>query len=323
MTTALPTLDGNRCARVKLPVPLCDACENACPADAIVLSPKGGPRIRADACTACGACAAVCPEAAFAPVVPLPDPGDRVWSLGCAGADSSSTYCLNAISMADLAWARAQGIRAIEVSEHDCANCARSGGVPLTDTLSRFNELLQDRAIAPLALTRKPQVKKGWFAKLAGAQAPDPSRRAILRGRPGRGGDSRMDALQEILAAAPEAARRFPFAPSISADLCTGCDACLRGCPTGALRIIATDPPAYEVAAEKCTGCGWCVALCDDDAISVRLDAVAGSRVPLRVFRCRSCKVLVHRPETDGHAREELCNICAKQEYSRPDNLVL
>lgn len=308
-------------------VALCESCATACPTQAITLPSGATPRLNSEVCIGCGACAVACPEMAFAPLVPQPDPAGRAWSLTCAGADHTATYCLNAISLADLAAVYARGIHTIEVVEHDCAACPRAGGIALANTLARFNGFVQERALPAMTLAYKPKPKPGWLARLAGAQTSgyDPSRRAALRGG-GTKSDKRRDALRSLLAAGPETrARRFPFAPAISPDLCTGCDACARACPAGALRIAtACDGGVrYEIAAEACSGCGWCVALCEADAISIGLDAPAGSPVPLEEFRCRICKVPVHRPRSGDPREEGLCNVCAKKEYFRPDNLVL
>ncbi|HHS94795.1 MAG TPA: 4Fe-4S dicluster domain-containing protein [Rhodobacterales bacterium] len=327
VTAKPPVLHAQSCVRSGPMVALCEACATACPTQAITLPPGAAPRIRPEACIGCGACAMACPETAFAPVVPQPDPADWVWALACGGADETSGYCLNAISLADLAAVYLRGIHTIKVVEHDCTACPRAGGIALADTLARFNGFAQERALPPMTLAQKPKPKRGWLARLAGAQASghDPSRRAALRGGDAQS-DTRRDALRSLLAASPEApARRFPFAPAILPDQCTGCDACARACPTGALQI-ATAPDgtvAYEIAAEACTGCGWCVALCEDDAITICLDSSPGDRVPLEAFQCRSCKTPAHRPLSGSSTPESLCNICAKKEYSRPDILVL
>ena len=256
--------------------------------------------------------------------MPPPDRSDRVWSLACSGADPDSALCLNALSIADLALAWSNGVRKIEIAEHDCAGCARSGGVSFADTLARFNRLALSRGAPILRVKQGPRPRKGWLARLAGDGAPDPARRAILRGCADRGDDDRTVALADFLTHARDGYEPlFPFAPAIDPVRCTGCDACIRGCPKDALRVRSGEPQTYEIVAQACTGCGWCVALCDADAISVATDGPAGAPVPLRVFFCRSCRKMTHSPETAGDGPQDLCNICAEREYSRPDNLVL
>jgi len=322
---APPKLARNACARVALPVALCDVCRMACPADAITFADDGGaPRIDADTCTGCGACAASCPEAAFLPPVPPADPSDRVWTLTCAGASASSAYCLNAVSLADLAAAAQAGIREIEVTDFDCAGCDRAGAPPLADTLARFNGFARERGMRPLRMTRKAPGKAGLLARLIGGVDADPDRRSLLHGRGASSTADRIAALQLFLRdAGLNAAARFPFAPAIDADRCTGCDACIRACPRGALSITAGAPAAYAIAADLCTGCGLCLAVCEADAITVGVDTAAGCLVPLYAFTCGSCKTPSHRPATGADHEKELCQICAGRKHRRPDNLVL
>lgn len=45
---------------------------------------------------------------------------------------------------------------------------------------------------------------------------------------------------------------------------CTACGACLRTCPTHALRPAGARPVVVE---DRCTACGECVEICPADAI--------------------------------------------------------
>jgi NADH:ubiquinone oxidoreductase subunit F (NADH-binding)/(2Fe-2S) ferredoxin len=56
---------------------------------------------------------------------------------------------------------------------------------------------------------------------------------------------------------------------SIDADICTGCMACLKKCPTNA--IIGAKKTPHFIIADKCIGCGTCEDACKFDAISVQL----------------------------------------------------
>lgn len=87
------------------------------------------------------------------------------------------------------------------------------------------------------------------------------------------------------------AAVRAPVAaPVIDPVSCIACDACVRVCEPGALRL---DPagPSYAVDAARCTDCGLCVDICDRNAVRLERDAPAAmpTRVALYARRCREC----------------------------------
>ena len=80
------------------------------------------------------------------------------------------------------------------------------------------------------------------------------------------------------------AARRFAaahpihtthFLPAVSADVCNGCERCVRACPVEALSAISANDPSHpkktvaRVDAERCLGCGVCVPTCRTGALKL------------------------------------------------------
>jgi len=53
----------------------------------------------------------------------------------------------------------------------------------------------------------------------------------------------------------------------LSAEKCTGCQRCLRVCPTGAISGVALQP--HRLDSEKCVKCGACFEVCQFEAIAV------------------------------------------------------
>jgi Fe-S-cluster-containing hydrogenase component 2 len=50
----------------------------------------------------------------------------------------------------------------------------------------------------------------------------------------------------------------------VDQELCIGCGGCLRGCPTGALRVIKR---RVVVVARACIDCWLCAEVCPTDAV--------------------------------------------------------
>lgn len=81
--------------------------------------------------------------------------------------------------------------------------------------------------------------------------APDPTRRALLRGR----------ARAQPVLRPPWALGEAGFAAA-----CTGCDACISACPTSLLVRGAGGLPEFNPALGECTFCGDCAAACPEPA---------------------------------------------------------
>lgn len=76
---------------------------------------------------------------------------------------------------------------------------------------------------------------------------------------------------------------------------CTGCEACARVCPTGALKVVEADQSWRLVhAPAQCVGCGVCTEACHVDAIRLHHGRPAGAPDwselhQMRRFRCDRC----------------------------------
>jgi len=73
------------------------------------------------------------------------------------------------------------------------------------------------------------------------------------------------------------------FVACVDESQCSGCQACAKGCPFGALAIgEGTSPPRLDWT--KCVGCGACEALCPTGAISLVRDEAKGPPLDVRAL---------------------------------------
>lgn len=56
------------------------------------------------------------------------------------------------------------------------------------------------------------------------------------------------------------------MAAKVNEELCTGCGACVEGCPVEA---ISLSNGKAQIDGDKCVDCGVCVGECPTDAISL------------------------------------------------------
>lgn len=326
MVSVRVTPDAARCARTVLPLPICEICADACPHEAVTLARDGAPRIDPSACTGCGACAVACPETAIG-IAPRAEPVAPIWRLACSGAQEAraNIACLNALTLDDLAEAWLAGVRVIEPRAHECARCARAGGTPFAETLARFNRFAHARGLEAIRTVPAQVPQWGRLRRRLAPKAPEQRKRRMVQATQGQGGGADIGALRRFLSIRPRGDEEalFPYSPVIDPLRCEGCDACVRGCPTGALTRSADASHAQYVAdPARCTGCGWCIALCEHEAVSVAFDVRAADAVELRAQVCPECKVRHHVPAA-REMRGGTCSICRGRAQARPDNLVL
>jgi Pyruvate/2-oxoacid:ferredoxin oxidoreductase delta subunit len=238
--------------------------------------------------------------------------------------------CIHALGPRDLARLAAAGCARLVVATGDCDGCPRGGAVRLEARLADLARLLDSRGLPVLRLERLPADR--WRAGREAAEpdaGPAMGRRSFLRRGLGLAADRAADALGDGNSAAiqAESAARLlpdtgrpgalaPVGPAIDPGACTGCDACVRLCPHGAIELARPDAGtlAYRIVPADCTGCGICVDVCADRA--VRLESwvpAAPAVVPLQEATCARCRVRFHRPVNDAGARAVHCPVCVRR----------
>lgn len=331
-----PEVAADRCVHSLLEQASCRACVDACPRGAFVLDDE---RLGIDTgrCDACGVCIPACPQGAvlgtFGPVTYRVG-GEAVAFAACAPAvphigEPGVLPCVHALGLRELLALRHGGVTRLMVSRGGCRTCPRGAATPIDTHLDAAGQILAARGLAPLVTVALDP--DAWLrAREAAARQPRPGldRRAffrqavdavveqVLRRADGEGG---LD--QAVAGSAPGRwfpttgpGQLVPFAPEIDPARCTGCDACARLCPEGAIRA---EPDAYRLDPDACTGCGVCVDLCTQGAVTVRPLAVPSrTLIPLRRGRCRACGGPFHTPSQDL-AGAGLCPVCALTHHHR------
>ncbi len=346
----LPEVLAERCVHSLIEQATCRRCVDACPTRAWVIDDERL-GIDAARCDGCGLCAPACPQAAIVGAVePLrvgassgryggrhvsrgsATPGATPAAmLACerAWADASGpgvVPCVHALGLRDLARLAAAGCRRLVAATGDCDGCPRGSAVRLEARLADLARLLDSRRLPLLRLERLDGVQ--WQAARADA-APDAGpamgRRSFLRRGLGLAVDHAaaafeltaaerrgVDPVSGLLPRTDASRAVVPVAPVIDEARCTGCDACARLCPQGAIRVeLGEAAPAYRLEPAQCTGCGICVDVCADAA--VRLTGwipAAPSAVPLMQAACSSCRVSFHRPVLVAGSGPVRCPVC-------------
>lgn len=305
---ALPEIDGEACVHALAPRASCQACVEACPAGALVL---GDDSLGLDEarCTACGLCVPACPRGAVAlsrPVEIVEGRPHRQAFAACqrAGTGLSGPACLHALGPRDLDALAEAGVAQLTVTSATCEGCTAGADPSALNRAAEAHRLVRHSRGLPavtLAWQDLPAFRRARSRALEVADSVDQARRRLLR-------VVRLPQFE----AAPQGPPVAAVSPIIDAALCTGCDACARICPDGALRLERREAPRYDIDPACCTGCRLCIDVCESRAIRlVPLGPGAPVSVPLSAFRCRACGVPGHRPSAAGSDTADLCRICA------------
>lgn len=308
----VPHLREGACTHARALDARCQACEDVCAELAIF--PAGPDLILdAEACSACGACVAACPQQALTQPAAIPVIAARSATVAVAlcarapaAAGRSAAICVHALSLADLAALLGAGVERLALATGDCESCNIRPLTLIDDAAARLATLCGARGLMTLAVGAAVEADLALLPPRE--DSPDPARRALFaplidEAAPPPNPARVLVALQRAGAGAETP---FAFSPRIDPATCTGCDACLRICPADALCLAAG--PAYHADPARCTGCGLCMDVCEVDAITVTPMAPAAADVALSEFRCRHCQVDTHVP---GPApADSLCRIC-------------
>lgn len=343
----LPELRNPRCVRYRFRYSACRRCADNCPPGALTPGEEGV-ELDATRCSGCGLCAATCPTAAFHlpsfPSTALAKPQETSLAVACNPSGQEGELripCLGDIDPALLASLAFRGIAVTLRGAGHCSECAHAphGGERVTALLAAMQELA---AVAP-AKWVSPVMEDAQ--REAGHRA---DRRQLFRRFTNRAVESlRSETVEEAI---PESAIRAAahFVPARrqlaeylleridglpdesllpplfgvaavepEAGRCTGCEACARVCPTGALKISEVEARwVLLFGSAQCVGCGVCIEACGADALALQHHWRPQSDEPtplhaLHRYRCERCGRFFVGLEVEGS-----CPVCQDDEES-------
>lgn len=332
-------IDAARCVHARYGFAECRACVEACPALALRLADKALELDR-DVCSGCGRCRPACPWAAIelqsgartAKLQVAIDSRTRDAFLACASVVreqaaaagcNSNAPCLETFGERDILDLLGRGVRRLVVSRDGCPHCARLVVRPFDQAMERIARLQASRGQAPvrlLSIDGSQWRRRTMHLARQSADLNQGLRRLLGLGRAGAPAGAGEGASRHAcpgVANGVEGLALHRFVPAIEPSSCTGCDACVRVCPNGALALDRINGRlGYRVNAEQCNGCALCMDICEEDAVSIHeMTSVAAAVLPLDEQRCRACGVNFHAPDTSRAG--DLCRICTLKAHSR------
>jgi len=294
--TLLPEVTPSLCLATRYRGSACRSCLDACPANALTVSPWL--ELDADACRSCGACGAVCRTGALAFAARSGAMRDAFRSaaaaspratLACRCIDASEAEdavcvvpCLGAVSARDLIAAAALGIEEIDLVSGDCRACpdaAAEAVLHLAITTAEGTLAFLHRPFAarrtqtagyqPRTSASSPAVsRRGLFAYVARGLE-----RAVVEGIAPRDPERSIKSIHKQ--SAPPAAHRWLIEDLTMLRPQSG---------RSATTLPASLPLAIVTVSPECDGCGLCVRYCPHGAL--HLDA---SLPAVDESRCTAC----------------------------------
>lgn len=332
LVNLIPEVRADRCTRYHYRYSDCSRCADQCPHQALTLSDEGV-SVDSGSCTGCALCAASCPTNVFRatnlPLVAIAKPASTSLNIVCTPSDLASDEedvrvpCLGAI---DVALFASLGLRGVDVTLRGSGHCEQCSHAPHGgDRLQALLDTLEEIAIfnqqddSPRLLLEDVTESSGMDQRRAG-------RRQLFRRWLAKGAEAAQGSAQhgvEIPASAIRYAADFiptrrQLAEKVVQQLgkplsdemigltwgmayvtvgdngCTGCEACARVCPTGALKVSEDDDWKLLTTAAKCVGCGVCIEACTTNSIELHHGWQPGDTPllalhTLRRHRCQEC----------------------------------
>ncbi|AXS84107.1 4Fe-4S dicluster domain-containing protein [Marinobacter sp. Arc7-DN-1] len=345
MVDDLPELRNSRCVRYRFRYSQCSDCADNCPSEALTLGEEGV-ELDATRCSSCGLCVAACPVGAFRqptfPTAALAKPAEKRLSVACKPSGEKGDLLIPCLGDIEPALLASLSLRKIAVTLRGAGHCAECAYAPQGAEVLRI--LLE--GMQALAESASTQSTLPVLSESVGGSGYRADRRQFFRRFSNRAvenfraEDSLEVVPQQAIRAAPhfvparrklaetvleqlggiDAASPLPALFGVAvvtpiAGRCTGCEACARVCPTGALKIDETENRwVLRFDAARCVGCGVCIEACGAQALQIEPRWYPGPVEPdsplheLGRCRCESCGRFFIGLEGEG------CPVCRDDE---------
>lgn len=280
MKTPTPPGVGASCVRKRFPQHTCDACRQACPAQAISFS-ASTVTLDNDRCIRCGHCTFVCPVDALEDL-PTARRSYRQQTL-------VAPFTAQAASVEELLmWHLQYQIRGLEI-DIDAYPTWALAVAALNIRLRALGEPLW-QVIPPSA--KRVNVARRHLLHVSEEKVQTASVNPSPRLR-----RSRMPHMQD-------------YALQLDIASCVLCGACERVCQEKAIQI---GERALRAEMSRCTGCNNCAVVCPTKAITTRLSVGESQpqHYPFTRKVCRDCR----RVFATFVADDTRCPICQRHEY--------
>ncbi len=336
----LPEIDADACVYATFDQANCKACVDACPRQAWVLD-DDALGLDADACDGCGLCVPVCPGGALHIHFPwvIRSLGDqRIALLACEYSDSNENVdtlpCIHALGLRQLLQLYNAGIKHLLVDTAECGKCTRHQQPDIHHQLEQLNSLLHERKKPVMKIfQRSSKLWKTIFnTDDVSKQSLQLPRRHFLRGAiqlhrllsvSDPLNNPRLQTIPpgRLLPITENTEQHWPWSPRLDENLCNGCDACIKLCPTDALQLIQdedTSSSGYQLDPADCTGCGICTTVCELQAITVHKHSLSTPRtIRLNEKLCTACGNTFHLPHSGTQSEVSFCRVCQQHNHSK------
>lgn len=343
----LPEIRNQRCVRYRFRYSACSRCADSCPPGALTPGEEGV-ELEVTRCSGCGLCLSSCLTAAFHmpsfPISALTKPAEKQLAIACTPSGVVGdvlTPCLGDVDTALLASLAMRGIALTLRGTGHCVACSHApqGGERVEVLLAAMQELTEASPAKWIAPTvEQMQSGPGFradrrqlfrrFSNRAvesvrndadkGEVIPESAIRAAAHFVPPR--RQLAERLLERLDGLPDESL-LPLLFGVAVvepgnGYCTGCDACARVCPTGALKVSEVESQwTLQLRSGHCVGCGVCIEACGASALVMRYRWQREGDNPtvlheLRRYRCHGCGRYFIGLEEDS------CPVCQDDEES-------